>query len=145
MFAKANAMAKECDEMENGLMNFDEAEKMDELESKFFKAESNIEYVLTFSNWKLEIQTVPDYNDKNKQTKKPVLVVTVDSINGTKTKVTGEPIAKEWGILSRKLRETFRPFCESGNITKKTYKFKAKGDGKDRTYTLLEVGDKHSP
>lgn len=118
-------------------ITFDDAEKLDALASKYFKAETNVQYQLTFSHWCLYRKKVPNFNNKDVLEDKSILELTVDSING-------EPVNQEWGILSAKCRSAFEPYCRNGSILKKVFSYKSKGEGKDKVYQVAEVGDKES-
>ena len=81
---------------------FDEAEKLDVLNSRYFNAETNVKYILTFAPiaptiqgaapiaYELVEKEVPDFNDKTKLVKKVALNLQVDSIDG-------QPVHQEWG------------------------------------------------
>lgn len=123
-------------------ISFEEADKLDALNSKYFKAEDNIEYVVSFSSWKLGKKMIPNYNDKTKLEEKVVLELTLESLNGANKRGNGEPLSMQWSMISAKQREAFRVYCENGSITKKTFKYKQKGPSTNRTYQIAEVGDK---
>lgn len=128
------------------LSNFAEAEKVDMVNSKYFKPEVNVPYELTFGNikdspdaahphYKLVEKSIPDFNNPSLKVKKVVLILQVESIDGTAT-------SQEWSILSANLRKTLETPCTSGMLVKKKYRLKASGEGKNKTYTFSEVGDK---
>lgn len=123
-------------------IGFEEAEKMDKLSSKFFKPETNIEYKLTFKSFVLVRKSVPCFDDKSKSEIKPVLKLIIDSLDGVKVRPDGTPLALSWEILSPKVRAAFDIYCRNGNILKKQFSFKQKGESKDRTYQVAELGDK---
>jgi hypothetical protein len=126
---------------------FDDADELDLLNSKFFKPETNIRYELTFApvgdvlqgqpeqGYEMVEKEVPDFNDKTKLTKRVVLKLKVSSINGKK-------VEQEWGVMAQKLRTLFKEACISGNILKKKYAFKSQGEGREKTYSLTEIGDR---
>ena len=120
----------------------DEAEKLDQLDNKYFKPETNIEYKLSFSAWKLIRKKVPDFNNREKMVEKTVLKLNVDSLNGSTKKPGGEPLDMLWEILSMKCRMAWDAYYRNGNITKKIFSYKQKGEGTNRTYAISEVGDK---
>lgn len=120
----------------------DEAEELDQLDNKFFKPETNIEYKLSFKEWKLIRKEVPDFNEKSKMVEKTVLKLVIDSLNGKKTRPDGTPLEMIWEILSMKCRMAWDSYYRNGNIVKKTYSYKQKGESKNRTYHISEVGDK---
>jgi len=120
----------------------DEAEKLDQLDNKYFKPETNIEYKMSFKSWKLIRKAVPDFNEKTKMVEKTVLCLVLDSLNGTYTKPDGTPVEVSWEILSQKCRIAWDAYYRNGNIVRKIFSYKQKGDNKDRTYIISEVGDK---
>ena len=128
-------------EAQKTLQNFDEADKLDDENSPFFKPLTNIKYELTFQalegNKPFEIRILDgkDYNDKTKVVKTPVLVLRVASINGVATD-------KEWSIWAKKGRAVFQGPCETGAILKKKFAFKVAEDKQGKIYFLSEVGDK---
>lgn len=130
------------------LSGFDEGEKLDILNSLFFKAETNIRYELTFIplarvvpqgqspiTYELVEKDVMDFNDKTKMVKKVCLNLRVDSVNGNK-------VDQEWGILAKAVRDLFKEPCVNGNLLKKKYAFQSKGEGKGKTYSVSEIGDR---
>ena len=133
-------------ENQKTLSNFDEAEKCDVANSLYFKPEVNIRYELTFGpletepdpnhpHYKLVEKDIPDFNDKTKTARKVVLILQVASINGTKT-------SQEWSILSLGCRKALQEACQSGMLLKKKYAFKSAGEGKNKTFSFSEIGDR---
>lgn len=119
-------------------IDFAEADRMDELESKYFKPKLNIEYRLTFSSWRLVRKLIPDYKDKTKMNERTVLELKIESRSDS-------PVEQEWGILAKTCRDAFSAHCKNGNITKKIFSFKAVGTNKAERYEISEVGDKDKP
>lgn len=133
-------------ENQRTLSNFDEAEKCDMANSTYFKPEVNIRYELTFCavpfepdpqhpHFKLVEKDIPDFNDKTRTSRKVVLILQLDSINGTKT-------SQEWSILSLGCRKAVQEACASGMLVKKKYAFKSSGEGKNKTFSFSEIGDR---
>ena len=120
---------------ERDLKGFEEAEKIDAANTPFFKPEANKEYLLGFNSWRLIEKPIPDFNDKTKLVKKVILELGVDFLNEMK-------VDKEWGIVSGKLRNKFKDYCESGQITKGIFKYKFSGVGKATDYTLTWISSK---
>lgn len=118
-------------------VTFEEAQKIDEQNSKYFKPEINKEYKLTFSSWSLYRKKVPHYKNKERLEEKTVLELNVDSLNGM-------PVEMEWGILSQKCRTAFELYCKLGTITKKVFYFKSTGEQSKRTYQVAEAADKET-
>jgi hypothetical protein len=121
------------------LENFDEADELDTLNSKFFKPLENLSYVLTFSKnseekaYSLIEKEMPDYNEPTKMVPKVILTLNVDSINGKR-------VSQTWDIFSPVLRKMVAPHCTSGNLLLKKWQFKAMGKGTQRNYVFAEVG-----
>ena len=138
-------MQEKIEDVKETEISPDEAEKLDQLDNKYFKPETNIDYELSFSEWKLLRKEVPDYNNREKMVEKTVLKLVIDSLNGTKVKTNGEPIDITWEILSMKCRMAWDTYYRNGNITKKMFSYKQKGEAKNRTYHISEVGDKEKP
>lgn len=42
----------------------------------------------------------------------------------------------------KKLRDQFEQACKTGNLMKKVFLFKQKGEGQARTYQLSEIGER---
>lgn len=120
---------------ERELKGFEEAQKLDEANTPFFKPEANTEYQLGFSGYRLVEKAVPDYNDKTKMVNKVILELRVDFLNGRK-------VDKEWGILSVKLRNKWKDYCENGQVTKAIFKYKFTGTGKATDYNITFLGSK---
>lgn len=118
-------------------ISFGEAEELDSLETMYFKPETNIQYELTFSAWKLVRKQIPKYKEKETYEEKTILELKVETVNGKETD-------QEWGIISKKLRTAFSTYCVNGNILKKVFSYKQKGDGGDRSYHVSELRDKKS-
>jgi hypothetical protein len=123
-------------------LNWDEANRLDALESKYFKPETNIKYRMSFSSARLVKKSVPDFNDKTKQVTKVVLCLTLSSLNGETKKSDGSPLDMSWEILSQKCRSAWEPYCRNGNITKMAFEFIQKGEAKERTYQVVVAGPK---
>jgi hypothetical protein len=120
----------------------DEAERMDALDRKYFKPETNIEYKLSFKRWKLVRKMVPQFDNKNLKEEKTVLELAVDSMNGSVAKGDGSQLDIIWEIISPKCRAAWDPHYRNGDIIKKLFSFKSKGEGIHRTYTVVVVGEK---
>lgn len=129
------------------LGGFDDAEKQDMINSKFFSPETNLKYILTFAplpgklpadpnaGWELVEKDMPDFNDKTKTTRKVCLQLHIDSVNG-------EKVDQEWGVLAKNLRDLFKAPCMNGNLLKKKFEYQSKGEGRSKTYSLSEIGDR---
>ena len=120
---------------------FEEAAKVDAQNSSYFKPETNLSYLLTFkvlqdgSAFELVEKELPDFNDKTKIVKKVALNLRVESVNGT-------PVDQEWSVLTPSLRNAMQSACETGALLKKKYKYKSSGEGKQKTHSFAEAGDK---
>ena len=126
---------------------FEEAEEFDLLNSKYFSPETNVKYILTFApiaqtvqgaepiGYELVEKDVPDFNDKTLMVKKVALNLHVDSIDG-------KPVNQSWGVLAKNLRDLFKVPCQNGNLLKKKFQYQSKGEGRSKTYSLNELGDR---
>lgn len=135
-------MQEKIEDIEEVEISPDEAEKMDQLDNKYFKPETNIDYTLSFKSWKLIRKAVPDFNNKEKMVEKTVLKLVIDKLNGTAKKPNGEPIEMSWEILSMKCRMAWDTYYRNGNILTKEFAYKQKGESKNRTYHISEIADK---
>ena len=128
------------------LSGFEEARAVDENNSKYWKPATNKTYELTFGavkdspdqnhpHYKLLEKDIPDFKDKSKMTKKVVLVLQLDNKDG-------KPVSQEWSILAMKLIKQFELPCKSGSIAKKRFILSVEGEGKEKTYSLVEKGDR---
>ena len=123
-------------------ISFEEAEKIDALNSRFFSADVNIGYKLGFSKARLVSKPVPKYKDPTKVEEKAVLELAIDYLDGATTNGAGEPLLKEWGLISPKARVLFEQYMKSGEILKKIFEFKHVQKGETHSYTLVAIGDK---
>ena len=130
------------EKVEGAELTFEEAEKIEEREGLYFKPETNREYKLTFSTWKLVMRNIPAYRDPKIMERKVVLELRIDGMDGETKTMNGEPLNKEWGIISKKCRNAFEPFCEADTITKRIFTFKQKGENQNRVYQLADVGER---
>lgn len=116
-------------------ISWDEGKRMRTLDSRFFKPEANLKYILTFSKWELTRKKIPDYNDKTKMVEKTVLELTVDSVGGQK-------VEQRWDITSMKLQDIIEPYCRESILDKRKFEFIMRGDGAKRTFNLAALGDR---
>jgi hypothetical protein len=128
------------------LGNFDEARKADATNSKFFKADTNTDYKLTFTNlkdspdaahphYKIVERPFQDFNDKTKFVKKVVVILQVETVNGN-------PVNQTWDIIPQTVRKMVETPCTTGSLLKKVYLLQVRGEGKQKTQVLSEAGDK---
>jgi hypothetical protein len=134
-------MRKMEDAKQRDLTSFEEAEKVAAANATWFKPETNISYVLTFKAlpngkpYQLVEKEMPDFNDSTKKVKKVALNLQVESING-------DAVSQEWSILTPALIKAMQSACETGAILRKKYKYKSSGEGKQKTHSFSEAGDK---
>ena len=121
-------------------IGFEEAERLDSFDSMFWKPEVNVEYILTFSKWRLVRREIPKYMKPDEKEERSILELLIDSRDG-------RACEQQWDIISKKLREQIRPYCEGGAITENVFKFKMKGEKSKREYfvTLLRKREDGSP
>lgn len=128
------------------LSGFDEAKVVDENNSKFWKPATNKTYRLTFGDvkdspdqahpsYKLIEKDVPDFKKPSTMVRKVVLILQLDSKDG-------QPVSQEWSIMAMKLIRQFELPCKTGALLKKKYVLSVEGEGKEKTYTLMEDGDR---
>jgi hypothetical protein len=134
------------EEKQTTLGTFGEAEEKEQQNSRWFKAETNKVYTLTFTtvkeapdprhpHYKIMEKEIPDFNDKTKLVKKMVVILQVDSVNG-------KPVNQEWSIMPKALRGMVQLPCESSALLKKKYLLKTQGEGNKKTYSFVEAGDR---
>lgn len=123
-------MSDEQTKLEGVEISSEEAEQFDLLSAKYFSAQQNVPYELTFSRARLARKMVKRYQSEEME-EKVVLELIVNSINGKNTVAP-----QEWNIKSKKLRDMFDVYYKDGRITKKVFLFKIKGMGKETNYTL---------
>jgi len=130
------------------LPSWDEAEKKDELDSRFFKIESNRKYKLTFSKEPMDDQdsfdgkcitgrlvkkTVAVWENGKKTDKfeeKFVLQLVVSSLDG-------ETCRKIWNCKNAKMRNLFRTYAENDLLTKKVFVVEVKGELMKGNYNIV--------
>ena len=133
---------------EQTTLTWAEAEKKDELDSRYLSVGSNTEVKLTFTDVPLEDKDAFDgkcitgrlvkklmpvweagkKTDKNEE--KIVLQMVVSSING-------EACQKIWNIKSQKMRGLFRTYAENNLLTSKIFVVKVKGEIVKGDYTVV--------
>ena len=129
-------------------LSWSEAEKKDELDSRYLSVGSNTEVKLTFTDTPLEDKDTFDgkcitgrlvkklmpmwENGKktDKTEEKIVLQMVVSSING-------EACQKIWNIKSQKMRGLFRTYAENNLLTSKIFVVKVKGERVKGDYTVV--------
>ena len=130
--------------------SWDEAEKKDKLDAKYFNVESNMKYKLTFSKEPMEDKdsfdgkcvtgrlvkkTVPVWEngkktDKNEE--KFVLQLVVSSLDGS-------PCRKIWNCKNAKMRNLFRTYAENGLLTQKVFVIEVKGELMKGNYSIVAL------
>jgi len=131
-------------------VSWDEVEKSDKLNSKFFQVESNMKYKLTFSAEGMEDKDSPDQKCiTGRMVKKAVPVWE----NGKKTEKTvekyvlqfvvnswdGEPCLKIWNCKNAKLRNLFRTYAENKLLTSKVFVVEIKGELLRGNYSVVAL------
>lgn len=128
-------------------LTFEEAEKLDSMSAKYFKPETNIQYELSFSEVDGEgfllFRKDCQFKKDAPVEQKTCLRLHVENINGNKPE--NEQGYQVWDITSIKLRTAFETYCKNGNILKKIFSFKQKGEGVSRTFQVAEASDKILP
>ena len=133
---------------EQTTLTWAEAEKKDELDSRYLSVGSNTEVKLTFTDMPLDDKDAFDgkcvtgrlvkklmpmwENGKktDKTEEKVVLQMVVSSING-------EACQKIWNIKSAKMRGLFRTYAENNLLTSKIFIVKVKGEIVKGDYTVV--------
>jgi hypothetical protein len=135
---------------EQTTLSWDEAEKKDELNSKYFSAGSNMKYTLTFSATPVEDS---DSFDKKCITGRLVKKMMPVWENGKKTdkmeekvilqmvisSMDGEPCQKIWNIKSAKMRAQFRTYAENNLLTAKKFVVVVKGELVKGDYSVVAL------
>lgn len=135
---------------EQTVLSWDDAEKTDELNSRYFSVGSNTKNTLTFSpepmedkdafdgkciTGRLVKKTMAVWKDGKKTDKteeKVVLQMVIDSLNGV-------PCRKIWNIKSKKMRDLFRTYSENKVLTTKKFVFEIKGELVQCNYILVSL------
>ena len=135
---------------EQQTLTWEEAEKNDELNSRYFTVGSNKKYSLTFSATPMEdkdsfddqcvtgrlVKKVMPVWENGKKTdkteEKTVLQMVISSING-------DACQKIWNIKSRKMRDLFRTYAENNLLTTKKFVFEVKGELMKGDYHLVAL------
>jgi hypothetical protein len=135
---------------EQTTLTWAEAEKQDELGSKYFSVGSNKKYALTFSGAPVEdkdsfdgkcitgrlVKKVMPVWENGKKTEKSeekvVLQMVISSIDG-------DPCQKIWNIKSQKMRNLFRTYAENNLLTSKKFVFEVKGELMKGDYLLVAL------
>ena len=147
-------MEEKIEEVEStNLTSWEEAEKLDRLNSKFFNVESNKKFRLTFTDTPMEdkdafdkqcitgrlvTKTVPvwENNQKTDRTEeKVVLQLVIDSLDG-------EPCMKIWNCKNKKMRNLFRTYAENGLLTKKVFVVEVQGELMKQNYNVIALDKK---
>ena len=133
-----------------GQATWEEADKKDKLDSKFFNVESNMKYKLTFSNEPMEDidsfdgkcvtgrlvkKTVPVWENGKKTDKREekfVLQLVVSSLDGS-------PCRKIWNLKNAKMRNLFRTYAENDLLTKKVFSVEVKGELVKGNYNVVAL------
>lgn len=132
-------------ENEQREITYEEAKRMDELNSKWFTPETNVPFKVTFSEAHLVPQRKPTYQTKDLPYEKqviintPVLVLTMDSLNGSPCQ------GKIYEIISPHQREAFRDYYENQTITRYTFQCKVTEMGKKKILSVSVIGEKVLP
>jgi hypothetical protein len=153
-------ITQKVNEMQTNLVG-DEAKKAweealgeAEAHSPYFKPETNKEYVLTFSGWKIGMVDFPKRDqqgvkittDEGDEILEPKLTLTlwIDSINGENIgMLEGEPLAgKKWNSTSKKVRDSLRMACQHGTLMKKKWGMLKTGTGYQTTYSFTDIGER---
>lgn len=127
-------------------ISLDEAEKLDALESKFFKPETNIKYSMTFKSSKLVRKEVPKYDFvakkivPNEFINQIILTLVLDSLNGVSVRSDKSPLEMTWDIKSRNCRAAWAPYLRNGQLSKMVFEYTQKGESTDRTYHVVVAG-----
>jgi hypothetical protein len=129
---------------------WDEAEKKDKLNSKFFSVESNMKYKLTFSaepmedtdsfdkkciTGRLVKKVVPVWENGKKTDRseeKFVLQLVIETLDGT-------PCRKIWNCKNAKMRNLFRTYAENDLLTKKIFVVEVKGELMKGNYNVVAL------
>jgi len=132
------------------LVTWDEAERKDKLDSKFFNVESNMKYKLTFSaepmddadtfdgkciTGRLVKKVVPVWENGKKTDRseeKFVLQLVVESLDGS-------PCRKIWNCKNAKMRNLFRTYAENDLLTKKVFVIEVKGELMKGNYNVVAL------
>jgi len=135
------------------LTSWEEAEKQDKLNSKFFNVESNMKFRLTFSEKPMEDadvfdnqcitgrlvkKAVPVWENNQKTDKteeKFVLQLVIDSLDG-------EPCMKMWNCKNKKMRGLFRTYAENNLLTKKVFVVEVQGELMKQNYSVVALDKK---
>ena len=124
-------------------VSLDEANKMDALESKFFKPKTNIRYDMTFSGYKLIKQTREKYDFTARKiipgefVTSVVLILHLASLDGKSSKADGTPLEMTWEIRSRNCRAAWEPYLRNGTIDKMKFQFYQEGEQTNRKYNVV--------
>ncbi len=146
-------MKEENLEAKEEAISLDEANKLDALESKFFKPETNITYKMSIKEWKLVKKDVPKYDFERKKTvvdekgnpvmiSQIVLTLVLDSLNGVSVRSDRTPLKMTWDIKSRNCRNAWEPYLRNGQIDKMLFEYTQKGESTDRKYQVVVSGMK---
>ncbi len=122
-------------------ISFEEAKKMVDENSKYFKPEGGRKYKLTFSKTQLCKKPVLKFG-KNPATAtekdyevKPVLQLVVESIDG-------KIIGKNWEILNWKLIKMFSDYLEADSVLTGIFIYEKTGSGTTTEHSLARIGEK---